>query len=688
MSDDGSENEAPARPAGAPRGVAAAAAERDGRLFDSLNEGVWERDLRTGESWYSPRYKALLGFADDELPNSVDAIRARVHPDDVPRITALYASAAERLGGSDGDVRLLTKAGDWRWFRGRVRVWPDEQGRAAILVGAIYDVHEQVLAQQALQAQRDELEARVRERTLGLEQALQQAEAERQAAERANQAKATFLAHMSHELRTPLNGVLGMTQLAEPLSASQEQRRYLELAQQSGLALLRILDDVLDFTRADAGRLELHDEPFDLAEAAAETLRSFLPQGTDKGLQVGFDYEGSITLVRGDPGRVRQIIGNLVGNAIKFTDHGHVLLKLATRALDAGLCAVDIEVRDSGVGMDEATARRVFDPFEQAEAGSARRHDGCGLGLSVVRLLAGMMGGTATVDSRPGAGSAFRVELRLPRLERQPLDALARGHPTQGRAWLLGRGGASGQRIQARLARIGWSCELFYGLDAAIDALHLRGAGEAPDCVVIGEAALTPDADLAPLCDRLPPGVPVTLLLRPDFDLAVVRSATERRNVKVLIAPMTPADLHALMRRPGGTEPAPVPSESGPANVLVVEDNPISQIIACEMVSALGMLPVIAGSGEEALTSCAATSPALVLMDIEMPGMDGLETTRALRRLQEEGSLQRFPIIALTSRTGPTDRDASLEAGMDEHLAKPIQLDLLRRVMRRWLAVG
>jgi len=671
----------------APRSVLEAAERHDRRLFESLSEGVWERDLRTNEVWYSARYKQMLGFAEHELPNLSEAIRSRIHPDDLASLEEAYAHATATLGEAHGQTRIRTRLGDYRWFRGRVRVWPDESGKPAILVGALYDVHDHILATEALKAQQAVLEERVRERTKGLAQALQHAEAQQRAAERANQAKAVFLAHMSHELRTPLNGVLGMTQLAQSRSTSPEQRRYLELAQQSGQSLLRVLEDVFDFARAEAGRLTLQHEEFDLAELAAETLRGFLPAVRAKSLQVSFDYVGGITRVGGDAGRVRQIISNLISNAIKFTEQGYILLVLELEPLSATACKVRIRMRDSGVGMDEATAQKVFDPFEQADSSSGRRHGGTGLGLSIVRMLAGMMGGDVTVRSTPALGSEFSVELQLATLAEQPLDALAAAHgEASGHAWLLVRTAANGARLQKRLDRIGWACEVMTEVEYAIERLE-RGPSSAPDCIVIAEDTLTPSTDFARLRAGLPAEVPVTLLLRPDFELGTVRATAEKSQLRVLIAPLTPADLYALVQPETNGDTAPAPLASAPVrpSVLVVEDNPMNQIIAREMVSALGMDPAIVASGEEAMVSCQGTAPDLVLMDIQMPGMDGLETTRRLRALQAEGSLRQFPIIALTAHAMAADRQASLDAGMDEHLTKPIQLDQLRSVLRHWL---
>jgi len=663
-----------------------AAARHDRRLFDSLSEAVWERDLKTGEAWYSPRYKQMLGFEDHELPNLQAAMRARVHPDDVPLLEQIYAEAAQTFRDAQCETRIRTKHGDYRWFRGRVRVWPDAQGEPAILVGALYDVHDHMLATEALKAQQAVLEERVRERTQGLEHALQQAEAQQRAAERANQAKASFLAHMSHELRTPLNGVLGMNQLAQSLATAPEQRRYLELAQQAGQSLLRILEDVFDFARAEAGALALQDEEFDMAELAAETLRGFLPAVRAKNLQVSFDYVGAVTRVGGDAARVRQILTNLISNALKFTEQGYILLVVEVEPAAPGTCRVRIRMRDSGVGMDETTAAKIFDPFEQADSSITRRHGGTGLGLSIVRMLAVMMGGDASVRSTPALGSEFSVELRLAALAEQPLQALA-ASARPGHAWLLVRTAANGARLHKRLERIGWTCEVMTEVEQAIDRLGMLNPGSGPDCIVIAEDAFTPDIDFARLRRGLAPGTPVTLLLRPDFELGTVHTAAEQWHVRVMIAPVTPAELYLLTQADPGAAARPDTRAEVPTrpNVLVVEDNPLNQIIAREMVAALGMEPAVVGSGEEAVVTCQSVAPDLVLMDIQMPGMDGLETTRRLRALQAEGRIPSFPIIALTAHAMATDRQASLEAGMDEHLTKPIQLDQLRSVLLHWL---
>jgi CheY-like chemotaxis protein len=234
--------------------------------------------------------------------------------------------------------------------------------------------------------------------------------------------------------------------------------------------------------------------------------------------------------------------------------------------------------------------------------------------------------------------------------------------------------------------------ELIPDVVTAIDRLRSGGVTQAPGCVLIAEDVLAPHSDLASLRRWLPLDTAMTLLLRPDFDLGAVHGATDQRNIKVLVSPLVPADLYALFQPPGSPQPSvagrPAPQRGEVTTqrfVLVVEDNPMNQIIAREMVAALGLTPVVVGSGQDALDSCQSMPPDLVLMDIQMPGMDGLETTRRLRALQAAGELRQFPIIALTAHAMASDRQASLDAGIDEHLTKPVQLETLRGVLGHWL---
>ena len=784
------------------------------RIFASLGEGIWQRDLVSGAAWYSARYKELLGYADHELPNDAAGFAERVHPEDRAAVEQVRQTALATLAPVSGEGRMQTRSGEWRWFRATVRVWPDAEGRPALLVGSVADVHvekqallevraladrfdramrasseahfertagfddfymsprlpellgyppgtpgpsvetynswvhpddlpalngvvrraasgqgtweldyrlrlvdgsyrwfagrgrseltprghlrmtgmvgdihAQKLAQQELAQHRERLERMVEDRTARLSAALALAESQRAAAEQANLAKATFLGHMSHELRTPLNGVMGMTQLALRIAGSDTQRKYLELAGQSGQTLLRILDDVLDFARAEAGKLQLVAEDFDLPRLVAETVRSFMPQVGVRPIHVMFDNRGGIAQVRGDGGRVRQIVSNLVGNALKFTERGAIVIEVEATEVEPGSCKVRIDVRDSGIGMDSATAQRVFEAFEQGDSGTTRRHGGTGLGLPIVRLLAQSMGGEVQVRSAPGAGSTFTVELTLAAAPQATADDL--GAPRGGQAWLLYRSEQPACWLRRRLARLGWTAEIVDSIATAIERLRHAGAGSAPDSVIVADEILAEVSALAPLRRALPPQVSISLLFRPDFHLPLLHEAAAAAGVHLAIAPLTSAELRQLLQpdpvaRAASAAPAPLLLPA-PARVLVVEDVPLNQLIVGEMIRVLGLHAEMASSGEEALRSCSHAAPDLVLMDIHMPGMDGLETSRRLRALQAGARLPRFPIVALTANAMDADRQASLAAGIDEHVTKPIDLERLRSVLVRWL---
>ncbi len=782
------------------------------RIFASLGEGVWQRDLATGQAWYSPRYKELLGFADGELPDDEAGFAQRGHPDDQAAIARLRERALASFEPGTGEGRMRTRDGAWRWFRATLRAWPDVAGRPAMLCGSLTDVHveKQAVAEakelaerfdRALEASseahfertagtddffmsprvaallghpaatpgpssqtflswvhpddlpalmavvrraaqgpgtweqdyrlrcadgsyrwfggrgrssldsrgrlrmtgmlgdihasktaqielaqhRERLEQMVAERTALLSSALELAESRRAAAERANLAKATFLAHMSHELRTPLNGVMGLNQLAARSATSETQRRYLHLAEESGRTLLRILNDVLDFAKAEAGKLRLVAEPFDLPALVAETVRSLTPQIGTRPIHMLFDNETLLTHVTGDAGRVRQIVSNLVGNALKFTERGSIEVVVAIAEHSPTISRVQITVRDTGPGMDEATLQRVFDAFEQGESGMARRHGGTGLGLTIVRQLTQLMDGRVEVRSAPGSGTTFTVELLLGAAT-QPAVVASAGPP--GHAWLLYVSAVAAQWVQRRLAALGWSAEIFTDLDAVLT--RLGGEPKLPDCVVVADEMLAGPLALSALRHALPPSVPLSLMLRPDFRVPALREAPPLPGVHMALAPMTRRDLAALVR-PQAQSPAaeevtqPLPLGAGSPQVLVVEDTEMNRLIVVEMLRLLGMRVAVAECGEDALAACRQQAPDLVLMDIQMPGMDGLEATRRLRALQHGAALPRFPIVALTANAMDSDRLASRAAGVDEHVAKPVDVQQLRAVLKRWL---
>ncbi len=658
------------------------------RAMDASQEVHFERVIGSAEFFISRQINGLLGHPLDAPPPTRAEFTSWVHPDDIARLRAVIEDSQSAPGAWSCDYRLRHADGSYRWVRsrGRSERLPDSSTRMTGLIG---DIHEQKMARQELVEHRERLQSTIDERTASLAAALREAQRQRREAELANEAKSTFLAHMSHEIRTPLNGLLGLNELALKDASSEQQRRYLKLALQSGAGLLDMLNGVLDFSRLKAGSIATKMEAFDLAELLATSLRHAMPPARAKGLGMMYDYVGPVTLVIGDAQRVQQVVGNLLSNAVKYTDSGHVALRAEVRPDTTDRCVAEIECRDTGPGMTAAVAARIFDAFVQGDESLARRHGGSGLGLSIAQGLTHSMGGTLQVDATPGAGCSFRLSLPLAmQAGVQPMDQL----PDPGLAWLVYTRRIPAEWLAARLGRLGWRSDIMdmQGLDRG-SARLLAGAEEAPDMVVIAEAALETAESLQAVRMQLP-HTPVVLLVRPDWNQPAIEAAARGLDMPLVFMPMTPGTLLELTlmhgRKPSAVDSAfatlPVPT-STPADILIAEDNPVNQLIITEMIAAMGLAPRLVEDGAQAVAACRERAPDLVLMDLQMPVVDGIEATQQLLALQGDGSMAAFPIIALTAHATPQDRDRCLAAGMQGYLTKPISLAQLRVELGRWL---
>jgi len=676
--------------------------QRSQRVLAASNDGFWERNLRTGTVWYSDSFFRLFGLSEGALSGSRGEATARVHPDDSARFVAAYEDALRSLGNFDYEIRFLDGGGQWRWVRGRGQVWPNAQGRAEFISGAVTDVHHKHTELQLLAQQQHALQALVQERTAGLEAALALAELRRIEAERANAAKSRFLAHMSHEIRTPLNGVLGLTELALRGATSTDQQRYLTVAHQSGQALLRVISDVLDFSRIEAGRVDLRPQTLDLPTLLADALRALMPLARQRDLVLMYDWTGDWDPVLGDDTGIRQIVTNLLGNAIKFTRQGQVSLTTDARRDGPAHLALAIQVRDNGPGIPPDMLSRIFEPFEQGDNSLARGHGGTGLGLAIAYRLAAAMGGAMQVECPVSGGTVFTLALRLPlaNIENnasvQASAAVAR--PAAGRrAWLVYHREAPALWLAGRLERLGWLVIPCIGLPDAMQRA-LDPTEPRPDMVLLADPALAPGIDLRPLRAALPT-TRMHLLIRADWHDPALEQQANALGLSSIVAPLTPSVLLGLGQH---LDPVPaqtiatgdigipppdalVPLRAG-ASVLLVEDNPVNQIVGQAFLQALGLRVRVADGGSEALASCQDDPPDLVLMDLQMPGMDGLEATRRLLDLAREGRWPGAPIVALTAHASDTDRSACLAAGMVGVLTKPLSLDGLRRQLLPWLA--
>ncbi|HEY7067664.1 MAG TPA: response regulator [Chloroflexota bacterium] len=523
----------------------------------------------------------------------------------------------------------------------------------------------------------------------------------RRAAERLKDA---FVSMVSHELRTPLNGILGMTRLLLDTELTRAQREHAEAVQRSGDALLVIVNDILDFSKIEAGALDLECVEFDVCQVVEDVVALLAAPARDKGLSVGALVHPIVPLrLRGDPGRLRQILTNLVSNAIKVTDRGGVTIhaRLAAPASDTVL--VRFEVVDTGIGIAPEVRPRLFQPFFQGDASVARQYGGTGLGLAISKQLAERMGGEMQVDSAPGQGSTFWFMVRFSAVAASPTAAAAHVIASRLRVLVVGDTGTSRTLVQDYLAS--WRMEGGSAEDgaAALALLRAAAARGAPYDVALLDAGLSsPDSLPLARAIKADPAIATTrlvLLAAPDQDPG--DAATEAGIVACLTKPVRQSQLlDALTRVAADVVPAEQPTPDGAAasaaaapsvpsdapRILVVEDSAINRQVAVGILEKLGYHADAVGDGAEALAALARAAYAAVLMDGQMPGLDGFAATAEIRR--REGPGERLPIIAMTAHAMPSDRERCLAAGMDDYVAKPIRLEALEAALRRCVLSG
>ncbi len=679
-------------------------------LVDSINGMVWEADASTRQfTFISQQAEAILGYPVEQWLSSPTFWVDHIHPEDRSWAPQYCLEETRKHRGHTFEYRMLAADGRTVWIRDLVSVLL-ENGRVTKLRGIMEDITARRLSEAKLAKASQDLEQKNRELEDARDKALE-----------AVKIKAEFLAMMSHEIRTPMNGVIGMTGLLLDTPLNPEQREYAETVRLSGEHLLGIINDILDFSKIETGKLDLEDLNFDLHATVEEAIGLLGERAYAKGLELTCLVQAGVpTAIQGDPRRLRQILVNLVGNAIKFTDQGEVVVTVSmeeepdaeTAEVNAACRTLRFEVSDTGIGIAPEQQAKLFQPFTQADGSMTRKYGGTGLGLAICKQLVEIMGGRIGLTSKVGEGSVFWLTMRFPLQSENTQPIAAIPVALRGRHVLIVDDHATNRRVlEQSLRGQGVMCESAEDGYQALERLRNAAGHQSLFDLAILDMQM-PGMDGLELARRIKaePTISATrlVLLTSVGQRGDAKAAQSAGIAAYLTKPIRQSLLYECLSLVLGSVPTAVAptlqtvtpiitrhslseaqTRSRPI-ILVVEDNPVNQKVAANMIEKLGYRVNVAANGREAVESLARIPYALVFMDCQMPEMDGFEATKMIRNQeaslhQAGGELPHLPIIAMTANAMKEDRDRCLAVGMDGFLSKPVASKSLEAVLSHWL---
>ncbi|MBF0410604.1 MAG: response regulator [Candidatus Riflebacteria bacterium] len=671
---------------------------RLGLALRGANLGLWELNIKTGDVYLNPRWIMMLGHSIDDIPPTLDGILSNIYPEDRPEFEK---KLREHISGEtpffEIEYRIRNAQNEIEWVLDRGKIFEkDPDGKPMRMIGILQNISQRKTAEVEIKEAKSALE----EANTKLKDAVETAQRLKLEAESANRAKSDFLANMSHEIRTPMNGIIGMAGILQDTDLDPEQREFADTIKSCSESLLTIVNDILDFSKIEAGKLDIEIIPFEIRLVLDDLVSLMSVKAKEKciGFTCTLDPKIPKTLL-GDPGRIRQILFNLVGNSIKFTSKGDVLVYIISENQTEDKIRLKFSVADTGIGIPEEMKSRLFKPFSQVDASTTRTFGGTGLGLAICKRLVEMMNGDISFESKPNEGSTFFFTAELgisKKIESKDEQTLPNLH---GKKILIVDDNSTNRKILCELLK-NWHFKFEEASDAneAISLLKsAKRSGMPFDLAILDMVMPQTDGEMLGAKIKEDPEISdIIIIMLTSFG----RRGDLDRLSKIGFAgylnkPIKPSQLFDCLVSVIGSTPSNscnkivstfplTPERKRQVKILLAEDNTTNQKVAVRILQNLGYNADVVNNGKEALRALEISEYDLILMDVQMPEMDGLSATSLIRSGASGEKKKYVPIIAMTAHAMRGDKDRCIEHGMDDYLSKPVKPSELSEMIQKW----